>query len=90
MVERVDPVSITAGSTGSGHCDLARTEGEVMTSTLARPELTASDRCDRCGAAARVRAVLPSGGELLFCNHHAREHSSKLKELAADIQASEA
>jgi hypothetical protein len=63
-----------------------------MTSTLARPELTACDRCDRCdrcSAAARVRAVLPSGGELLFCNHHAREHSSKLKELAADIQASE-
>ncbi|HEV7829614.1 MAG: DUF7455 domain-containing protein [Pseudonocardiaceae bacterium] len=59
-----------------------------MTSTLTRPELTASDRCDRCGAAARVRAVLPSGGELLFCNHHAREHSSKLKELAADIQGS--
>ncbi|HZS21308.1 MAG: hypothetical protein JO296_00830 [Pseudonocardiales bacterium] len=61
-----------------------------MTSTLARPELTASDRCDRCGAAARVRAVLPSGGELLFCHHHARQHSSKLKELAADIQTCEA
>jgi hypothetical protein len=57
-----------------------------MTSTLARPELTACDRCDRCGAGARVRAVLPSGGELLFCNHHARKHSSKLKEIAADIQ----
>ncbi len=61
-----------------------------MTSTLTRPELTASDRCDRCSAAARVRAVLPSGGELLFCNHHAREHSSRLKEIAADIQASDA
>lgn len=61
-----------------------------MTSTLAPPELTASDRCDRCGAAAHVRAVLPSGGELLFCNHHARKHSSKLKELSANIQASEA
>lgn len=61
-----------------------------MTTTLTRPKLTASDRCDRCGAAARVRAVLPSGGELLFCNHHAREHQSKLKELSADIQASEA
>jgi hypothetical protein len=84
----VDPVSTAAGSTGSGRFDLTRTEGEVMTSTLTRPELTASDRCDRCGAAARVRAVLPSGGELLFCNHHAREHSSKLKELAADIQDS--
>jgi hypothetical protein len=61
-----------------------------MTSTLTRPELTASDRCDRCGAAARVRAVLPSGGELLFCNHHARKHSSKLRQLSADIQDSDA
>ncbi|HEY3895390.1 MAG TPA: hypothetical protein VGL88_08490 [Pseudonocardiaceae bacterium] len=60
-----------------------------MNSTLARLELTASERCDRCSAAARVRAVLPSGGELLFCNHHAREHSPKLRELAADIQFSE-
>ncbi|HEY3711048.1 MAG TPA: hypothetical protein VGL64_16845 [Amycolatopsis sp.] len=58
-----------------------------MTSpTLTRPELTAVDRCDRCGAAAQVRAVLNSGGELLFCGHHAREHEAKLKELAAEIQ----
>lgn len=35
------------------------------------------DRCDRCQAAARVRAVLQTG-ELLFCGHHAREHRSRL------------
>ncbi|HEY3747648.1 MAG TPA: hypothetical protein VGL80_00510 [Pseudonocardiaceae bacterium] len=57
-----------------------------MTTTLARPELTAADRCDRCGAAAQVRAVLASGGELLFCKHHAREHESKLREIAAELQ----
>ncbi|GDY32986.1 DUF7455 domain-containing protein [Gandjariella thermophila] len=57
-----------------------------MTPTLTRPELTAADRCDRCGAAARVRAILPSGGELLFCGHHAREHQGKLRELAAELQ----
>ena len=57
-----------------------------MTAALTRPELTAADRCDRCGAAAQVRAVLPSGGELLFCGHHAREHSTKLRELAAELQ----
>jgi hypothetical protein len=57
-----------------------------MTPTLTRPELTAADRCDRCGAAARVRAVLPSGGELLFCGHHAREHQDKLRELSAELQ----
>ncbi|HEV3359648.1 MAG TPA: hypothetical protein VG247_22800 [Pseudonocardiaceae bacterium] len=57
-----------------------------MTTTLTRPDLTAADRCDRCGAAARVRAVLPSGGELLFCGHHARAHEARLRELAAEIQ----
>jgi hypothetical protein len=55
--------------------------------TLARPELTAADRCDRCGAAAKVRAVLPSGGELLFCGHHAKAHGDKLRELQVDLQA---
>ncbi|MFO7193913.1 MULTISPECIES: hypothetical protein [Thermocrispum] len=55
-------------------------------STLTRPALTALDRCDRCGAAAKVRAVLPSGGELLFCGHHARQHEAKLKELEVEIQ----
>ncbi|ANZ42414.1 hypothetical protein UK23_37755 [Lentzea aerocolonigenes] len=58
----------------------------MMTAALTRPELTAADRCDRCGAAAQVRALLPSGGELLFCGHHARAHSEKLRELAAEIQ----
>lgn len=57
-----------------------------MTTALTRPALTASDRCDRCGAAAKVRAVLPTGGELLFCGHHARQHETKLKELSAQIQ----
>lgn len=59
-----------------------------MTTTLTRPALTAADRCDRCSAAAKVRAVLPAGGELLFCGHHLREHEDKLLELEADIQAS--
>lgn len=44
--------------------------------------LSASDRCDRCGAQAYLRVELQSGGELLFCAHHAREHSDKLKEIA--------
>lgn len=60
-----------------------------MTTTLTRPELTAADRCDRCSAAAKVRAVLPTGGELLFCGHHAREHKAKLAELDAEIQQDE-
>ena len=59
-----------------------------MNATLTSPELTRADRCDRCGAAARVRAKLPSGAELLFCQHHANEHEAKLVELAAVIEVS--
>jgi hypothetical protein len=58
----------------------------MTTPMLTRPELTRADRCDRCGAAAQVRAVLPSGGELLFCGHHAREHNERLIELEAQLQ----
>ena len=54
-----------------------------MNATLTTPGLTRADRCDRCGAAARVRAKLPSGAELLFCQHHANEHETKLIELSA-------
>lgn len=47
--------------------------------------LTAVDRCDRCGAQAYLRVQLQSGGELLFCAHHAREHGDKLREIAATV-----
>lgn len=58
----------------------------MTTGTLTRPELTAADRCDRCGAGAQFRAILPSGGELLFCGHHAREHKAKLAELDVALE----
>lgn len=47
--------------------------------------LNALDRCDRCGAQAYVRAVLLSGGELMFCAHHGKEYAEKLKSVAATI-----
>ncbi|MDS1271278.1 hypothetical protein RIF23_13325 [Lipingzhangella sp. LS1_29] len=58
-----------------------------MTGTLAPTQpLTAADRCDRCGAQAYVRVVLNSGGDLLFCAHHARKHDDELRKIAAEIQ----
>jgi hypothetical protein len=48
--------------------------------------LTAVDRCDRCGARAYIRVVLPAGGELLFCAHHGRAHQEALRAAEADIQ----
>ena len=55
-----------------------------MNATLT-PELTAYDRCDRCGAQAYVRARLGDGLELHFCAHHGREHLDKLKEVAVEV-----
>ncbi|GAA2805144.1 DUF7455 domain-containing protein [Kribbella solani] len=57
-----------------------------MTTALAPSSaLSAADRCDRCGAQAYVRVTLTSGGELLFCAHHGREHSEKLRDIAITI-----
>lgn len=39
--------------------------------------------CDRCPGRAQVSVQLPSGGALLFCGHHEREHGPKLTELGA-------
>ena len=47
--------------------------------------LSAADRCDRCGAQAYLRVELQTGGELLFCAHHAREHGDRLREVAATV-----
>lgn len=53
--------------------------------TALAPDLTAADRCDRCGAQAYVRARLSSGHALLFCAHHGREHMPKLRGVAVEI-----
>jgi hypothetical protein len=47
--------------------------------------LTHQDRCDRCGAQAKVLALLRTGGELLFCGHHAREHRPRLGAIGAAL-----
>lgn len=58
----------------------------IETTTTTTPTLTAMDRCDRCGAQAYMRVILHSGGELMFCAHHARAHREKLTQVAARIQ----
>ncbi len=55
----------------------------TVTTPAPSPTLSAADRCDRCGAQARVRVVL-SSGDLLFCAHHAHAYEEKLK--AAAVQ----
>jgi hypothetical protein len=54
----------------------------IVSTAIAPSALTATDRCDRCGAQAYLRVELTGGGELLFCAHHAREHGDKLRTIA--------
>lgn len=61
-------------------------ETDMTTTMIDDQTLDASDRCDRCGAQAYMRVTLGSGGELLFCAHHARAHSDKLRQVAITIQ----
>ncbi len=62
-----------------------RKEADVTTAIAPSAVLTAADRCDRCGAQAYLRVELQTGGELLFCAHHAREHGDKLREVAVTV-----
>jgi hypothetical protein len=54
---------------------------EVLTASL-----TVADRCDRCGARAYVRVLLPNFLELLFCAHHNRQYASALMKVAVEIR----
>ncbi len=65
--------------------DRRRNEADVTTAVAPSSPLTAADRCDRCGAQAYLRVELQSGGELLFCAQHAREHGDKLREIAVNV-----
>ena len=56
-----------------------------MSTATTAPELTAADRCDRCGAQAYVRATLDSGLDLLFCAHHFHENEARLRQVAVRI-----
>lgn len=48
----------------------------MLATDTTRP-LVVADRCDRCGAQAKVRATLVNG-EIYLCGHHAREAGNKL------------
>lgn len=56
-----------------------------MTTTLEAPELSATDRCDRCNAQAYVRVMLSGGGDLQFCAHHWSRHEDALRPRAERI-----
>lgn len=60
-----------------------------MEATLDKVTLDSSQRCDRCGAQARVQVFFGNGMDLLFCNHHRVEYSKKLEQVALTIRESD-
>ena len=61
----------------------------MTTTTTAAPPVMPTERCDRCGARAVLRAVLPGGADLLFCAHHGRAHAERLRAVAIEIRDDE-
>jgi hypothetical protein len=57
----------------------------TLTPTTSPAPPSAGDRCDRCRAQAKTRVVLPGGGDLVFCGHHAREYETTIREVAAEV-----
>lgn len=51
---------------------------------VAERSTTALDRCDSCGASAKV-IVTFLNGELMFCGHHARELAKGLVDKSISI-----
>ncbi len=61
-----------------------------MTQTVATdPTVTVTadvpERCDRCGAAGKVRVFLRGGGDLTFCGHHANNHADTIRTTADSV-----
>lgn len=50
--------------------------------------LAVAERCDRCGAAAFVRAAWPGGADLLFCRHHGTALGPNLVAAGAEVISS--
>lgn len=55
-------------------------ESDTIGNVVPMLDLTALDRCDRCGAQAYHRATKPGMTELLFCAHHHKDHKNALLE----------
>lgn len=67
-----------------------KTDTVGMEATLEKVSLDASQRCDRCGAQARVQVFFDNGFDLLFCSHHRTEYNKKLEQVALTIRESDA
>jgi hypothetical protein len=85
---------------GDHRVTTAALEHDVRPAVPVAP-LTLTDRCDApavvggpegrtgrgpCGAQGFIRAVLPSGHDLVFCAHHGRQHEAALAAAGATVR----
>ena len=60
-----------------------------MTTLLSTPKIVTveelTERCDSCGAAAKLEVALTSGGGLAFCGHHGNRHAGELARIAETV-----
>ncbi|GIF06093.1 DUF7455 domain-containing protein [Actinoplanes siamensis] len=58
--------------------------------TLLSPEIDTvgelTERCDRCGAAAKLEVTLSSGGDLAFCGHHANRMHAQIARVGSKVR----
>jgi len=59
------------------------------TTDLSAAPVSPAERCDRCGARAVIRAMLPGGSDLGFCAHHGRLHAKELRAVATEVRDDE-
>jgi hypothetical protein len=61
----------------------------MMSALLSKPEIgtteTMNERCDSCGAAARMELTLTNGGSLAFCGHHSNKLAGGLVKIASKV-----
>jgi hypothetical protein len=57
----------------------------LMVSSATHVAAGLTELCDRCGVTAKLGLVLPSGGELSFCGHHANTYAESILALAESV-----
>ena len=62
------------------------TQPTVEAEPVLPPMFNSKDRCDRCGAQAKLRALVGEG-MLLFCGHHGKKFKAGLEAAGAAIES---
>jgi hypothetical protein len=57
----------------------------LMVSAATHVTAGPAELCDRCGVPAKLGFVLPTGGQLAFCGHHANTYTDTILAMAESV-----